>query len=84
MKINVTGSGVTAALPEDMVDELITRLERFGAPDAGRRLRSQRSILREDVSVVREVLASGCARAASETTPRSWRTFAASSVGFRA
>jgi hypothetical protein len=57
MEIKVTGSSVTAALPEDMVDELVARLDRFGAPDAGKRLRSQQAIHREDVPVVREVLA---------------------------
>ena len=57
MEIRVTGSSVTGALPEDLVEELVARLDRFGAPDAGTRLRSQHAILREDVPVVCEVIA---------------------------
>ena len=57
MKISVTGSSLTATLPEDVVEELVVRLDRFGAPDVSKRLRLQHSILREDVPVVREVLA---------------------------
>jgi hypothetical protein len=39
-----------------LYEELSARLDRFGAPDAARRLQEGRSILREAKPVVREVL----------------------------
>ena len=56
LAVDVCTGEAKVSVPDDLYEELSARLDRFGAPDAARRLQEGRSILREDKPVVREVL----------------------------
>lgn len=56
VKLIAAGHHLDVPLSEGLVEELVARLDRFGAPDTGHLLIAKGAIRYEDVPVVREVL----------------------------
>jgi hypothetical protein len=54
--VDVSIGRARVSVSDELRNELVARLEQFGAPDAARRLRDRGSVVQADKPVVREIL----------------------------